>query len=176
MKNILVFFLLTVLLVCTVPGCKKNTEAAGPDPNAIGISAKINGEWHSFFFQPLARQWNSGGTYSYTFLGSEGSTDGNPISIAFDSPTPLTTGVYSSATTPAVSVRIFYDEYSGFLGYSSWEVTNSPGFGRKEETVTISEIDSFSVKGSFSCTLFPSSFISLTKIKTLTNGNFNVKF
>ncbi|MEP6700121.1 MAG: hypothetical protein ABJA85_02345 [Bacteroidota bacterium] len=172
MKNNFLF-LLIVLLAGTGTGCKKNTEVPAPDPNAIGISAKINGEWHSFFFQPLGRQWNS---YSYTFEGSEGSTSGNQISIAIDSPTPLTTGVYSSNSTPGVSVRIFYGGFYGFLGYSSWEVTNSPGFGRREETVTISEINSVSVKGSFSCTLFSASFIDLTKIKTLTNGNFNVKF
>lgn len=166
---------LSLLIILTAnTGCKKEDTQPPPDPNAIGLSVRINDTWRTFYVAARAVMTNNGGNYSYFFEGYDASQNGDLLQIAFDTTVPLTAGTYSNNQPAGFLVRVFYGSQY-YFGYSSWKVTNS-GFGGSDENITINEIDANAVKGSFRCTLFPTNFFDLSNPKTLTSGHFNLKF
>jgi len=165
--------LLSFLSLCFI-SCKKDN---GNDDIDIGtITADVDGVATSFNHSAKATVLNVSGGYGISIQGykkdlSESQTNWT-FSIA--RPTPITTGTYieNSGSNPLVRMTYTYDFLAGIL-YTS----EAYGSSAHPVTITITDISSTSVKGTFSGELYCTSGPAGTPYKNVfSNGSFNVSF
>ena len=163
-----------IILSFICKACKK--ESVDPRYDSLGtISAKIDGNTKTFNTSAKSIQVSTRNPYELRIEGYEQPGSLTNIVIRIVSPNPIVPGTYSNDLDPAMHVQIIY--YEGPLLYGtdhdSWEQV---GFLRRTGSVTINEISNSSVKGTFSATLFYSTFTGTDLTNTLLNGIFNVSF
>ncbi len=165
-----------ILLSLVCKSCKK--DAAPPVSEGLGtISVSIDGNTRSFNYDE-----NNGSTakamldssypnlYRLKIFGQTG--PGlyleDRLSITIESPNPIVAGTYTNAAVPNTSLEIWYCPFT--IPLQACHVSGSSGL------VTISEISSSSVKGTFSATLSYVDISGASRSNTLTNGKFNTPF
>ena len=164
--------LIILSFVCIA--CKK--EPVDPGYGGLGtISAKIDGDTKTFNTSSKAILVSTLYPYEIRIEGYEQPGSFTNMVIRIVSPHPIVPGTYTNDPDPAMNVQIIYYEGPRLYGtdHDSWEQV---GFLRRTGTVTISEISNSSVKGTFSATLFYSTFTGTDRANTLSNGIFNVSF
>ena len=166
-----------ILLSLVCKSCKKDAAPPAPVSEGLGtISVSIDGSIHSFNYDQNNNSTAKAvlGTrfpnlYTLTVFGQV-----NPgffahyLSITIVSPVPIVAGTYTNASAPNTSLEIWYCPATTPL--QACHISGSSGL------VTIGEIISSSVKGTFSATLSYVDNSGTPRTNTLTNGKFNVSF
>ena len=163
-----------IILSFACKACKK--ESVDASQGGLGtISAKIDGNTKTFNTSAKAIQVSTRSPYEIRIEGYEKPGSLTNIAIRIVSPNPIVAGIYSNDPDPSTHVQIIYYEGPQLYGtdHDSWEQV---GFLHRTGSVTINEISNSSVKGTFSATLFYSTFTGTDLTNTLSNGIFNVSF
>jgi hypothetical protein len=155
-RRIILTLILFLTLIST--SCEKNDVSLGT------LSVSVDGNKKSFNNEAKAEWITVQGGYGLTISGYKGDVgSSNNISITIASPHNISTGTYINyASGNAVEIKYFINL---LFTWDTWTSSNA--------TVTISEINSTHVKGTFKGTLaYPNS----TSTKELTGGVFNISF
>lgn len=170
----LFYLLLSGFVTISISSCKK--EAAPPAPVSEGlgtISVSIDGSTRSFNYHEdnnstakatLGTRYPNLYTLSVFGLESTGYFE-DRLSITIVSPVPIVAGTYTNAALPNTSLEIWYCPAT--IPLQACHVSGSSGI------VTISEMSSSSVKGTFSATLSYVDNSGISRTNILTNGKFN---
>ncbi len=168
-KNFIPF--LVVLLCCT--SCKK--DKADTDVSVGTISATIDGTATTFNFRAKATGSNVSGGYGISIQGfkKDPSASQTSLSISIARGTQITSGTYveNSGSNPLVEMTYNYDLVFGIV-YTS----TTYGSATKPVTITITDINSTSVKGTFSCELLGNDVNGNPAKTVFTDGVFYVSF
>jgi hypothetical protein len=164
--------LLASLFCLLLTACSKNNK--GDNSGKAGtIAATVDGSNVSFNTTARAMRTDISGAYSIQIIGFQGAAgSSNQIAIAVSDNSPIVTGIYNETLTGANGVgSVSYIQSGTALPYINNRSTANPG------TVTITEVNATSVKGTFSGDVFlmTNGGISTTK-KSITNGQFFVNF
>jgi hypothetical protein len=165
-------FVLGSLFCLLFTACSKNNN----DDNsgkAGTITATIDGANVSFNTNAKAIRADAGGAYSIQIMGFQGTGgNSNQIALAASDNSAIVAGIYNETMTGANGAgTVSYIQSGSSYPYINNGSTTNPG------TVTITEVTSTSVKGTFSGDVFlmTAGGISTTK-KSITNGQFSVNF
>ncbi len=163
-----------ILLSLVCKSCKKDAAPPAPVSEGLGtISVSIDGSTRSFNYYDdnnstakavLGTRYPN--LYTLTVFGqvSPGFW-ADYLSITIVSPVPIVAGTYTNAAVPNTSLEIWYCPAT--IPFQACHVSGSSGL------VTISEMSSSSVKGTFSATLSYVDNSGTSRTNTLTNGKFN---
>ncbi len=160
-----------------VTSCKKNVAAPEPIKEGLGtMSAVIDGKACSFNYgtDPNTTAKARLGTsypnlYELVVVGQKATgwfEDG--LSVTIDSPDPITTGTYIFNNASNMRIAIWY--CPARIPLEPCRVSGNSGI------VTITEINSSYVKGSFSATLSYIDNSGVARTNIVTNGKFNAPF
>lgn len=167
-----------ILLSLVCKSCKKDAAPPAPVSEGLGtISVSIDGSTRSFNYYDqnnnstakavLGTTYNN--LYTLTVFGQKRPFFWeDDLSITIVSPNPIVAGTYTNAAVPNTSLEIWYCPFT--IPLQACHVSGSSGL------VTISEISSSSVKGTFSATLSYVDNSGASRTNTLTNGKFNTPF
>ena len=175
MKKILI---LSFGLVAVFASCKKSN----PTSNSPHLTCTIDGSSQSFNSGLVAVKQSTGGVYTLQISGSSAATGGSSFVIQMSSITvggtdsftvrsyPDTSSLFNTGATyiPAVSSPFTFYEGGSYPVSGSVRVTN-------HTVITITAIDTKSVKGTFSGDFFLNGDASSTK-KSVTSGDFYATF
>lgn len=172
MKKI-IFISLSLFLTVFFFSCKK--EAA--DITIGTISVNINGTVSTFNVQAKAsRLTTTNGGYAIQINGykKDPSLSGTNLTFEIESADPIGAGTYTENTSGGLVVTMshFVDIFFGYgSGSSNYGSVSNP------VSISITEITSSSIKGTFKGELHASSYTgSPGETETLTNGMFYVSF
>jgi hypothetical protein len=140
-----------------------------------GISATINGKYETFNVLDSVRVAGSHGIY---LTGSNDTTsDKVMLFFANVNGNPIAPGTYTTTTAGGNTLQVLLGIGPGYTYnnyYYTYEITGGPSY---DATLTVTSIDSTSIKGTFNGTVVLESSIPDTgarPIKTITNGKFNL--
>lgn len=161
---------LSCFIVSGFSSCKKDPESA-----AIGtISVSINGTNTTFDFGAKASQIPVTGGYGIKIQGNkkDPSQSATSLTLTIVRPTPITAGTYieNGAGNPLVSMDYFFD-----LLFGSGSTASAFRSPTNPVTITLTEYNSTSIKGTFSGELQSNYAGTVTKT-LLSNGSFYVSF
>lgn len=167
-------FNILVLLAGTLcfSSCKKSHDGADA---ADTISTSIDGQITTFNVGAHASTLSVAGGYGINIHGNkkDPSTSKTALSISIVSPNPIGKGTYveNSNGNPLVAMIYDYDFVFGIIyTYEAYGSSTHP------LSVTITEINSSFVKGTFSGEVEGTDATGATVRYLFTNGTFNVKF
>lgn len=174
MKKIILFPVVLLLLLIS---CKKNVAAPEPVKEGLGtISVTIEANIRSFNFNQDNNSTAKArlGTrfpnlYELAVYGQK--LPGffqDYFSITIVSPNPIIPGTYSFSTASNIQTEIWYCPAT--VPFQNCHISGSSGI------ITIIEMTSSSVKGTFSATLSYIDNSGVNRTNILTNGKFNAPF
>jgi len=173
MKKVLAF---SVIIVCLLFSCKKDPTAPQPVNDGPGtISAVIDGQTHNFNYgdnNPAPKAWLEYiqviSSYRFVVYGQvENGYFEDHIAIEITSPDPIVPGSYSLSSASNTSPHIFYCPAT---------VPFQNCHGSVNGIITITEMNSSYVKGTFNGMLSYRDNSGTPRSNTLSNGKFNVSF
>jgi hypothetical protein len=166
-----------VLLSLICKSCKKEAAPPAPSDSLGTVSVSIDGSIRSFNYNQnnnstakATLDTRHPNLYTLTVFGQVSpGFFADYLSITIVSPVPIVAGTYdANATPPNTSLEIWYCPAT--VPLQACHISGNSGL------VTISEINSSSVKGTFSATLSYVDNSGTPRTNTLTNGVFNVGF
>jgi hypothetical protein len=166
--------ILSFLLIGMFAACKKSSS--GP---TYHVSGSVDGSGKSFNYLCKALKVSQGSSNMISIMGAADATMGTSVVtiVLFNNAGSITTGTYIDSVSSATTVDVDYtfpaqnlDYFGGTSAYLAASKTIA-----NHTKVVISYIDSTSIRGTFSGDLFLQGDATAAK-KTITNGDFNVKF
>ncbi|HZX58439.1 MAG TPA: hypothetical protein VFE54_06925 [Mucilaginibacter sp.] len=145
-------------------------------PEYNGISATINGKYQTFNALDSVRV--AGTTGLYVTGSNDTTSDKIMLFFANVSGNPIAPGTYTTTTAGGNTLQMLYGVGPGYTFdnyYYTYHITDGPAY---DATLTVTAVDSTSIKGTFSGTVVLESSILDTgarPTKTITNGKFNLK-
>lgn len=166
-----------ILLSLVCKSCKKDAALPAPVSESLGtISVSIDGSTRSFNYTQdnnstakavLGTRYPN--LYTLRVFGRVRSGwFEDDLSITIVSPVPIIAGTYTNVAVPNTSLEIWYCPFT--IPLQACHVSGSSGL------VTISEMSSSSVKGTFNAALSYVDNSGTSRTNTLTNGKFNTPF
>jgi hypothetical protein len=176
------FILFSAILSLGFASCKKGTSNV--DNHVSTISVAIDGKVDTFGFAVSAGRLSVAGGYGIGIAGfryPSSAMNNTSLSISISRPTQITTGTYIENVSGNPLVKLSYINDMGFDNNIQSDVSStSDAYGslRNPVTITITNINSATVKGTFSGELLsPGLNIGGPPFKTvLANGVFDVAF
>ena len=171
LKQIITFGLFSVMLLW-ITSCKK--DKANTDVPLDTISATIDGTTTTFNYGAKATVLSVSGGYGISIQGSKKDPSASQTNLSFSiaSPSVITPKTYAenASSNPLVEMNYAYDLIFGIVYTSvAYGSTTNP------VTITITDINSTSVKGTFSGELLGTG-VDGNPVKTVfANGVFYVK-
>lgn len=176
-KQTNILFFISALLLLGFIGCKKSSTGGSSGSGlAIGtIAVSIDGTNTTFNFGAKASTLAVTGGYGIRIKGNkkDPSQSSTSLTIEVVRGTPITTGTYveNISGSPLVTMDYFLDIFFGVGNTAS-----AYGSASNKVTVTITEITSTYVKGTFSGELQGPGITTPTVKTVMSNGEFYVSF
>jgi hypothetical protein len=170
--------ILSIILIGTFVSCKKSNSG----PASYHMTANLDGTAKVFNFSPVASKSGSSGAAMIAVTGYVSASSLESFTLLIDntaSDKAIAAGTYTDIT-PGFNITCNYTLTGGGSGFeggtSVTAMAANAGVAVKNHfKVVITSIDATSVKGTFSGDVYPNGDPS-ADAKTVTNGDFNVKF